>query len=80
MAAKKKKPTKTAGRAAAAKGAARTKAKASRPRAARAARAARAGAGDELDTAERTPNYAKGKWAWVFKRDPGEVRYWLVKT
>lgn len=77
MAAKKKKTTKSEGKAGAAKGAARTKAKASRPRAARAARAA---AGDELDTAERTPNYAKGKWAWVFKREPGEMRYWVVKT
>lgn len=36
--------------------------------------------GDEMDTAEANPNYAKGKWAWAFKRAQGEVRHWLVKS
>ncbi|HVZ49975.1 MAG TPA: EVE domain-containing protein [Gemmatimonadaceae bacterium] len=35
---------------------------------------------DEMDTAERSASPKSGKWAWVFKREPGEVRYWLVKT
>lgn len=69
METKKKAPT--GGRAAAAvKPAVATKA--AKPRAERAA--------DDADLTERNPDYAKGKWAWVFKRQPGEVRYWLVKT
>jgi predicted RNA-binding protein with PUA-like domain len=35
---------------------------------------------DEMDTASATAPYDKGKWAWVFKREPGEVRYWVVKS
>src|SRR6185369_1329159 len=37
-------------------------------------------AGDELDTPAATASYDKGKWAWAFKREPGELRYWLVKS
>ena len=68
MAATKKKTTKSKTPAASKKAAA--------PK----ARAPREAPGDEMDTAEANPNYAKGKWAWVFKRAEGEVRYWLVKS
>lgn len=47
---------------------------------ARAARAKDVADGDEMDLAERNASYSRGKWAWVFKRKPGEIRYWLVKT
>ena len=35
---------------------------------------------DPMDRSEAHGAYDKGAWAWVFKREPGEVRYWLVKT
>lgn len=35
---------------------------------------------DPMDRAEANTAYAKGAWAWVFDRKPGEMRYWLVKT
>jgi len=35
---------------------------------------------DPMDRAEANTAYAKGPWAWVFDRKPGEMRYWLVKT
>lgn len=71
MAAKKKKSTTK--RAGASGARPRSKAKAVAPRAPR-------GPVDDMDRAEATPSYEKGKWAWVFKREPGEMRYWLVKT
>lgn len=53
--------------------------KAAKPARIRAVRAPQAG-GDAMDANERDASHQKGKWAWVFKRDPGEMRYWLVKT
>lgn len=75
MAATKKKTTKSKTPAASKKAAA--------PKAAKAVRAPREEPGDEWDTAEAgstAANYAKGKWAWAFKRAEGEVRHWLVKS
>jgi predicted RNA-binding protein with PUA-like domain len=70
VAAKKKTTTK--------KAAAPKRAAAKKPAKPRAPR--ETGVVDEMDTAERNAPHAKGKWAWVFEREPGEVRYWLVKT
>ncbi len=33
-----------------------------------------------MDTAAANAPYEKGKWAWVFRREPGEMRYWLAKS
>jgi len=71
VAAKKKTTTKTAPRG----GATRTKAATTA-----APRAARPPVADEMDSAAANASYEKGKWAWVFKRAPGEMRYWLVKS
>ena len=35
---------------------------------------------DEMDSASANAPYDKGKWAWVFKRAEGELRYWVVKS
>ena len=72
MAAKRKGTTKAAPRA----GATLTKA----TQAPAPPKAARPPAGDDIDAAAANASYEKGKWAWVFKRAPGEVRYWLVKS
>ena len=34
----------------------------------------------EMDSPAATASYDKGKWAWAFKRNEGELRYWLVKS
>ena len=86
MAAKKntKSKTKRSGSGKSSGGSAKPKA-ASKPKAApkrvsapKAPKAPKAARGPR--PAPAVPSHASGAWAWVFKRSPGDVRYWLVKS